>query len=632
MGKLKEALLESATQIIPTAEAHTEAANQNVPSAEVANENARPTDGVMLPVIAAPVPAPAPVEEFAMPPNFRMTEEGLEHIMRSRDGDITYVYVCTPVYVIAYARDANGSGWAKVVRVVSPDGQNSELVISSAELAADFNTVFRSLADEGLETTSDRRAKEFLRAYLTDAKPQRRMRLLTRTGWYNGAFLYGDRVIGNTGAEELRLKPGTPVNSRLIQGGTMSGWQATAALAVGNSRLVLAICTAFAAVLLEITKSEGGGFHFYGASSTGKSTMLFMAGAVYGGGDSKGFTRPWRMTANGMEALCSMHNDLVAVLDEIGEANPKELGTVVYQSINGQAKARMQANGALRKMATWVLTILSAGEKTIVQTIRDGGERVKAGQEARLADIPADAGAGYGVFENLHGFATAKELAEHIKVQSVEHYGWAAPAFIEKVIEHRVMVEEYVAEAKQTFAAEYVPAEADGQVSRVANRFALVAAAGELAIHWGILPWAEGEALNGAVRCFNDWLTQRGGISSAEVIRGIEQIVATLRMDGLRLFDEWREKGGVSAVEGAKATCYGWRKLEGGIWEYYAHAEGFTNLLHGFDRTQLVPALIERGLLVPDPKGKSSVLRTIPGQDKQRYYHLRPHLYQPEAD
>ncbi len=567
MGKLKETLLESATQIIPMVEAENEAANQNEPPSaataelpsEAANENALPDMGTCqahLPVPAR-LPLPTPVNAFAMPDNFRMTEDGLEYISRDRAGDIMYEFVSTPVWVTAYARDPDRSGWSKVVRLKNPDNEWCEHILPTSEIAADPNAAFRQLAELGLEVGSDRRAREHLRVYLTDAKPECRIRLLTKTGWYNGAFLYGDRVIGNTGAEELRLKPGTPVNSRMTQGGTMEGWQATAALAVGNSRLVLAICTAFAAPLLDVTKSEGGGFHFFGASSTGKSTMLYMAGAVWGGGDSKGFTRPWRMTANGMEALCAMHNDLVAVLDEIGEANPKELGTIVYQSINGQSKARMHADGALRRTVSWLLMILSAGEKTVVQTIRDGGERPKAGQEARLVDIGADAGAGYGVFECLHDAASAKELSEHIKTQSVEHYGWAAPAFIEKVIEHRMMVEDYVREAKQTFTSECVPAGADGQVARVANRFALVAAAGELAIHWGIVPWPVHHAFDAAARCFDDWLAQRGGISSAEIIRAVEQIVSILRLKGLSLFDEWRTVGGLDAVEGAKMECYG---------------------------------------------------------------------------
>jgi hypothetical protein len=39
-----------------------------------------------------------------------------------------------------------------------------------------------------------------------------------------------------------------------------------------------------------------------------------------------------------------------------------------------------------------------------------------------------------------------------------------------------------------------LPANADPQVRDVARRFALVAAAGELAAAWGILPWQPGEA------------------------------------------------------------------------------------------------------------------------------------------
>jgi hypothetical protein len=45
-----------------------------------------------------------------------------------------------------------------------------------------------------------------------------------------------------------------------------------------------------------VNPAEGGGVHFKGASSTGKSTALHVAGSVWGGGDTNGYIRSWRST------------------------------------------------------------------------------------------------------------------------------------------------------------------------------------------------------------------------------------------------------------------------------------------------------------------------------------------------
>ena len=63
---------------------------------------------------------------------------------------------------------------------------------------------------------------------------------------------------------------------------------------------------------------------------------------------------------------------------------------------------------------------------------------------------------------------------------------------------------------------------ADGQVSRVANRYALLTAAGELATAERITSWTQGEA---AQRWFADWVRERGGIGSSEVADAKQRIL-----------------------------------------------------------------------------------------------------------
>lgn len=58
---------------------------------------------------------------------------------------------------------------------------------------------------------------------------------------------------------------------------------------------------------------------------------------------------------------------------------------------------------------------------------------------------------------------------------------------------------------------------ADGEVLRVARRFALLAEAGKLAVEVGVLPWAQSDVDWAVKEVFHAWTAARGGQGSAEV-------------------------------------------------------------------------------------------------------------------
>ena len=159
-----------------------------------------------------------------------------------------------------------------------------------------------------------------------------------------------------------------------------------------------------------------------------------------------------------------------------------------------------------------------------------------AGQEVRLVNLSADAGAGMGVFETLHGKGSARELAEHFRDAARTHYGTAARAFLTALVQDRVADLDglllVLKRMRETFIAEYVPDGADGQVGSVASRFALIAAAGELAIHYGVLPWLKGEARGAAATCFLDWLGRRGNVAASEDEQAVAQVRAFIELHG----------------------------------------------------------------------------------------------------
>jgi len=85
-------------------------------------------------------------------------------------------------------------------------------------------------------------------------------------------------------------------------------------------------------------------------------------------------------------------------------------------------------------------------------------------------------------------------LARHLLTATNQHYGVAARHYLRSIVPEIDDLSRQIAPIMQAFSDRYVPSGADGQLKRVAQRFALVAV-GE-----------PGEAIAAAGRCFSDWL------------------------------------------------------------------------------------------------------------------------------
>ncbi len=95
------------------------------------------------------------------------------------------------------------------------------------------------------------------------------------------SFVLPDDCFGADQRDMLLLQSATAHEHSFRQNGTLQDWQDNVArYAIGNSRLVVALSAAFAGPLIGPCSAEGGGPHFRGASSTGKSTALLVAGSV----------------------------------------------------------------------------------------------------------------------------------------------------------------------------------------------------------------------------------------------------------------------------------------------------------------------------------------------------------------
>jgi putative DNA primase/helicase len=324
-----------------------------------------------------------------------------------------------------------------------------------------------------------------------------------KLGWHGDVFVTASEVIGES-TEKIVFQNANAIESALASSGTVKEWRdSIGRLAVGNSRLIFSISTAFAPALIKLAGEDSGGFHFRGVSSSGKSTALNVAASVWG--NPQAYCRLWRSTANGLEGLAALHNDSVLILDELSQMDPREVGEAAYLLANGQGKTRASRLGTAKQSSRWSLFFLSAGEESLTARMAKAGQRSNAGQEIRLADIEADAGFNMGIFETIHNQLSPASMALSLNQYSSQYYGAVGMAWLKQVVAKCQIIGSFITDTIKSFNKTVLQPNASGQVIRVARRFALVAAAGELASQFGLTGWEKGEALSAAERCFSAW-------------------------------------------------------------------------------------------------------------------------------
>ena len=565
-------------------------------------------------------------------PRFRIDDAGVWKIVERKTSDGTtreWCWFCSVLEVVADTRNGEGKDWGRLLRIVDRDGRVKDWAMPMELLAGDGIEYRRELLASGLLLANGKFARDALHDYISSWRSDAKALCVARTGWHGKVFVTYDGAIGGAGNTERVVfqSSGAPKHA-FRQSGTLADWQQSVArYAVGNSRLALALSTAFAAPLLAPTGSESGGVHLRGASSTGKSTALVVAGSAWGGGGVGGYLRNWRATTNGTEGIAAMHCDALLCLDELGQVAPHEAGQIAYMLANGAGKTRANRLGDARAAAEWRLLFLSSGEVSLADKLaEDGrGRRAAAGQEVRIVDIPADAGTGMGIFETLHDFPSADALARHLKEASAANYGVAARVYIEYLARDFDSLCDLVKPAVEAFAEEYCPAGADGQVHRVGRRFGLVAASGELATKLDVLPWDEGEATAAAARCFQDWLVARGGLGSREEMAAVEQVRHFIAAHGAARFEEMSVADDQSDDEGSTTgrpdtriqNRVGYRSVtRSGEVEYIILPENWKkDVCQGFDHTLVTTALVEKGILKRGGDGKPQIKRRLPEAD-----------------
>jgi uncharacterized protein (DUF927 family) len=449
-----------------------------------------------------------------------------------------------------------------------------------------------------------------------------------RLGWHGSVYVVPSETIGER-TEQVVFQNIHAIEPAFSTAGTVEDWRDNVAtMARGNSRMVFALSVAFAGPLLEPAGEDSGGFHLRGPSSTGKSTGLRLAASVWG--NPSRYCRLWRATANGLEGLACLHNDGVLILDELGQVDPREAGEAAYMLANGRGKARAARDGTARQSATWRSLFLSAGEESLSMLMAHVGRKPTIGQEIRLADFDADAGKGMGAVESLNGCDTSAALIEKLKDAASRYYGTVGEKWLRWLVGNRPKLATFISDGVRQFAKEYAPTDSkgkiDGQIERVARRFALVAVAGELATHAGLTGWIEGEAERAVGRCFKAWLESFGG---GTINKEAGSVLARVK-EFFEPYGESRFQDSTSTENQHISSRAGFFRVTDGKREYLVLPEVFKGeVCKGFDPRAAVKVLRAHGWLIPDSDGNTQKPR-LPGIGTPRVYVIGAKMWEHE--
>jgi uncharacterized protein (DUF927 family) len=572
------------------------------------------------------------VNAVVMPRGFVMRPDGLlfQPDPTERNPEPVPIFVAAPFEVVGEANDGSGSAWGLVLRWSDRDGRQHEWSCPKRLAHGDGNAIAAELEDAGLSCGTSHKTHELLKQFIGTVRIARRLRCVDRTGWHatnsGPVFLLpGGEAFGPGRRSVVLQRDRVSGGEAFRTAGTLSDWQRSVArYAAGNTRLALLISAAFAGPLLDVLSESSGGLHLFGGSQTGKTTALRCAASVWGCAEPGGQLRDWRATANGLEGVAAEACDTMLCLDEIGQADSREAAETVYMLGNGGGKARAARDGSARVRRTWRMIFLSTGEVPLSAKIAESGRRAMAGQEVRLVSLSADAGAGMGVFEDSHGFTSAGALATHLREASRTDYGTAGRAFLDRLTAVRASDPAGLASAlkamREAFIDAHLPPGADGQVASVCARFGLIAAAGELAQEWSVVPWPEGEAIEAAAACFADWLARRGGAGAAEDAEALRQVRAFIEAHGTSRFEESGDENSALA-EPRTINRVGFRRRHGDGWHYLILPESWRNeVCRGLDPARVAKLLIGQRLMLPDSDGRPDRKERITGHGRIRVF------------
>ena len=251
--------------------------------------------------------------------------------------------------------------------------------------------------------------------------------------------------------------------------GTLEGWKTgVQKYVLGHIPLEFILAVSFSSLVLGYQKTQGKQVltsitHLVGQSTTGKTTASLLAISIYGkpAKEQGSLYQSFNATQNSLINKLGHNYGVCYALDEFSMSGIKDTTTTTYTIAEGFDKDRLDEMAKLREMVSWILSLITNGENSIL-----AASNKNLGLEVRLQE-----------YQDKE-WTTSSNHAESIYDFIQQHYGHAGIAYAEYVSNDWSMIDEKV-EEWTTYFKHMLPA--TPIKDRLATKFAMILAGLELA-------------------------------------------------------------------------------------------------------------------------------------------------------
>lgn len=402
--------------------------------------------------------------------------------------------------------------WHIVLRCINHSDAEVEITISLKQATMNIDPIIGYLAGCGVFIKNKKYFLSFLEASCQLNLPV--YRVATQAGFQPDEeliFMYGSVPI--YAPEHVDFQGVIPaenmlVNTSVAVAGSLEEWKHQVAGKVQGFAPKLAMLVGLSSPLLPLINEGGGMFHLAGHSSTGKTVAMQLCASVNGPAAEPGSGAPtgikrWNTTSNGLETLMASSNNTTLCIDELGSFAGKAFSHVLYDTVSGQSKTRMNGDSFDKAAeSTWSQNVLSTGELTIEERLRQDKENILDGQMHRSLSIPITAEDSRGEEESAEA---ARQRIGELKRNLLSQYGSVGLDFAYCLTG---LTDEsgnalgwqdtatYMRNAYRSLCDEIAERLRETQIElsevekRASERFGVLYLAGWLAVAWEILPWS----------------------------------------------------------------------------------------------------------------------------------------------
>jgi hypothetical protein len=465
---------------------------------------------------------------MSMTPKIRLTKRGV--LQLSPDGEETVV--APGIRLFAMGQRLSDGGYIARFRFREMNGGDKSVYVEWALTLPERKRELKSiLATAGYNWPRDKVLSDAIWVALVDTNPHRRFTFVNAPGWYVPGFaLPGKYFCADKAADPVKIDPNSieHVGSFTTGEGSLRDWQQYVAKpARKSSPMCVSISAAFAAPLLRKLDMDSFAINWFGSTSEGKTLTLKVAASVAGLFGAGGVLPSWADSEAGFEGQAMGHRDCLLPLDETADGEkemPLEKRARTLAFGIGRNRPRRLSSAYERQQGfkdrEYRIIVLSTSERRLTEIAVKAGSRRLAGEEVRLTDVPASEPGSAGVFDGSIGqnegrtlLETSKALADQLAAAAIRYQGHAFVAFLRKLVKDQ----DWEAKAR-TYKADFegeVTATASTAIYRIRSNFAVIWAAGALAIDYGVLPWKKSRLRKAVEKCFHRAI---GALQSPETV------------------------------------------------------------------------------------------------------------------